>query len=247
MHKEIKTFIYNIRYPILLLAIMWLVRLADSIWSLGFSVLGINPRVLTGLPGILTTPFIHGSWSHLASNSLPLFTLSTILVLFYKKVASQVFIFIILGSGILIWLFARPSYHIGASGLVYGLISFIFFTGLFKKNAKSVVLSLIVLTLYAGSVESLFPNVAKNISWESHLFGAIVGLVTAFVFRNVVEADEEQYHQPPSWANDNTEKQYFFSRDVFEKTKLQRYYEYLEAERQRMLQAAQNQNNTLPQ
>lgn len=242
MDKEIKSFIFNIRYPILLLVVMWMTKLADNTWHLGLSVLGIYPRELSSLPGILITPFIHGSWGHLASNSLPLLTLSTILVIFYKKVASQVFMFIILGSGILIWLFARPSYHIGASGLVYGLISFIFFTGIFKKNAKSVILSLIVLTLYSGSVESLFPNVAENISWESHLFGAIVGLVTAFVFRNVIEADEEQYHQAPSWANDHSEKQYFLSRDVFEKTKLQRYYEYIEAERQKMIQA-ENQDN----
>jgi len=231
MNKDIISFIYKIRYPLFLLLLLWTIEAADTFFSLGLSILGIYPREWSGFPGIFTAPFIHSTWGHLASNSIPLLTLTSIMILFYRKAALYASVFIMLGSGIMVWLFGRPSYHIGASGMVFGLISFIFFTGIFKKNVKSIVLSLIVLTLYSGSVSSMFPNVEKNISWESHLFGAIVGLLTSFIFRNVVEDDEKQYHQEPSWANETTIKQYFLPRDAFEKTKMQRYYEYLEAER----------------
>lgn len=234
MDRDIQKFIYKIKYPIFFLLLLWAIEAVDTIFNLGLSVLGIYPRQWSGLPGILTSPLIHSTWGHLASNSLPIITLTTILVLFYRKVANQAMIMIWLGTGMMVWLFARPSYHIGASGLVYGLIGFIFFTGIFKKNIKSIVLSLIVLTLYSGSVESMFPNAGNNISWESHLFGAMVGLVISFVLRSVVEDDEKQYFQPPSWANDPQIKQFFLPRDAFEKTKQQRYYEYLESERIRM-------------
>lgn len=244
MNKEIISFIFKIRYPLLLLLSLWLIEAADSFLNLGLSVLGIYPREWSGLPGILTAPFIHSTWGHLASNSLPIITLTSIMVLFYKKVALQSSILIMIGSGLMVWLFGRPSFHIGASGMVYGLISFIFFTGIFKKNVKSIVLSLIVLTLYSGSVESMFPNVEKNISWESHLFGAMIGLVTSIIFRNVVEEDEKHYNQPPSWASDPVIRQYFLPRDAFDKTKLQRYQEYIEAERIR-LEILSQQNNQL--
>jgi len=233
MKKEIFSFLYKIRFPILLLILLWLIEAVDNMLGLNLHVLGIYPREWSGFPGIFTSPFIHSTWGHLASNSLPLLILTSIMVIFYSKVATQSFISIMIGTGIMVWLFARPSYHIGASGVVYGLVAFVFWTGVFKKNMKSIVLALIVLTLYSGSVESMFPNVEKNISWESHLFGAMIGLVTAFVFKNVIEDDEKHYYTSP-WESDNTTKQYFLARNTFEKSKIQRYYEYLEAERIRI-------------
>lgn len=233
MHQDFYKFIHQIRYPIILLLILWLVEVLDVYFGLGLTVLGIYPREWTSLPGILTSPFIHSNWGHVASNSLPILSLTSIMVLFYRKVAYQSFVSIMIGTGLMVWLFARPSYHIGASGIVYGLISFIFWTGIFKKNPKSIILSLIVLTLYSGSVASLFPNVEENISWESHLFGALVGLVVSFVFKSVIEEDETQYQAPPSWSNDTQIKQFFLPRDTFEKTRYQRYLEFLEAERLR--------------
>lgn len=246
LHRDLKNFIYKIKYPILLLLSIWVIEAGNYFFELKLSILGIYPRQLSGLPGILTAPFIHSSWGHLASNSLPIITLTTILVIFYRKVASQAFMMIWIGTGMMVWLFARPSFHIGASGLVYGLIGFIFFTGLFKKNAKSIVLSLIVLTLYSGSVESMFPNAGNNISWESHLFGALVGLATSFILRNVIEEDEKQYHIHPSWAEEKVIKQYFLPRDVFEKTKVQRYYEFMESERVRLEMERVSKENNLP-
>ena len=98
------------------------------------------------------------------------------------------------------------------------------------KILKSIILALVIVILYAGLLTSIFPNVEENISWESHLFGGIVGLFTAFIFKSVIEDDELLYSINP-WENDNTEKEYFLSRDAFEKTKQQRYYEQLEARR----------------
>lgn len=237
MNKDIRAFVYSIRYPILLLILIWVIEVTEQLLDLKLQFLGIFPREWGGITGIITGPFIHGDWGHLASNSIPLLVLTSILVLFYPRVAKQAFIFITIGTGIMVWLFARLSYHIGASGVIYGLVSFIFWTGVFKKNVKSIVLSLIVMTLYAGSVESMFPNVAENISWESHLFGAMTGLVAAFIFKNVVEDDEVHYFASP-WADDDITKHYFLPRDAFEKTKIQRYYEYLESQRI-MLEAQQ--------
>ena len=155
------------------------------------------------------------------------------MVIFYKKVAVKAFFMIMIGTGLLVWLFARESYHIGASGMIYGLVSFVFWTGIFKKNLKTVILGLIVLTLYAGMFTNMFPNAQPDISWESHMFGGLVGLITAFILKNVIEEDESEYYISP-WANDDKVRQYFLPRDTFEKTKLQRYKEYLEAERMRV-------------
>lgn len=224
MLKDSLEFINRIRFPLFILIIIWMVKIFEVISGVRLYFLGVYPREWSGLPGIFTSPFIHSTWGHLASNSMPLLVLMAIMVIFYRKVFVNSLVSIMLGEGIMVWLFARPSYHIGASGVVYGLIAFVFWTGIFKKNAKSVVLSLIVLTLYAGSVESVFPGADKNISWESHLFGALVGFAVAFVLKNVIEEDERQYQDSP-WINDDNRKTFFLPRDVFEKTKTERYYE----------------------
>lgn len=227
MHKDYKEFIRSILLPLFLIAVLWGIKLIEVISGIRLYFLGIYPREWSGFLGIFTSPFIHSTWGHLASNSIPLIVLLSIMTIFYKKAFFQTLVMVILGEGIMVWLFARPSYHIGASGIVYGLIAFVFWTGIFKKNTKSIVLALIVLVLYAGSVESIFPDVEKNISWESHLFGAMVGMVTAFFLRSVIEEDEKQYKSLPSWANDPDTKTFFLPRDTFEKTKIQRYYDSL--------------------
>jgi membrane associated rhomboid family serine protease len=226
MHQDYRKFLNSILVPLILVLILWSVKLFEVISGIRLYFLGIYPREWSGFLGIFTSPWVHSTWGHLASNTLPLLVLTTIMALFYKKAFYQSLVMILLGEGIMVWLFARPSYHIGASGVVYGLIAFVFWTGIFKKNTKSIVLSLIVLVLYAGSVESIFPGVEKNISWESHLFGGIIGLITAFLLKSVVEDDEKQFHESP-WSNDPNPKTYFLPRDTFEKTKIERYYESL--------------------
>ncbi len=233
--KEIWEFVLKIRYPILLVIVLGLLELIDSFSGSYLHQWGNYPRAIDGLIGILTSHFIHSTWGHLASNALPILVLTSILVIFYPRVAGQAFFSIMLGTGVMVWLFARPSYHIGASGMVYGLISFIFWLGIFKKNPKSIVISLIVLILYSGSVEGLFPS-EEGVSWESHLFGALVGMTVAFVLKGVIENDELKYKISPTWANENSLKELFLPQDIFEKTKKQRHEEQLEIIRRQQLE-----------
>lgn len=146
--------------------------------------LGILPRNLFGLIGIITAPLIHGGYSHIISNTVPLVILGLSIFYFYPKLAYDSFVIIYLGTGLLVWIFGRELYHVGASGIVYGYVSFLFFNGIFRRDNKSIALSLLVVFLYGGLVWGVFP-LREGISWESHLFGAIVGAITSFFFRKV--------------------------------------------------------------
>ena len=187
-NRNNKSMIY---VPSFFLGIMFLLKISESIFGINLSHWGILPRTISGLWGILTAPLIHGSWSHLFSNSAAFFFLSMGLFFFYKKVSYNVFIFIYLISGLLVWIFARDSYHIGASGLVYGLASFLFFGGIFRKNIKLMAISLLIVFLYGGLIWGILPG-KKGISWESHLAGGIVGLVLAKFFSKKETNDNTQ-------------------------------------------------------
>jgi membrane associated rhomboid family serine protease len=146
--------------------------------------MGILPRDGFGLMGIITAPLIHGDFSHLISNTFPIIVLGWIVFFFYPKISFFLFTFVYIITGLLVWLLAREVYHIGASGLVYGFVSFLFFSGIFRRDNKSVALALIITFLYGGLVWGILPGM-KGISWESHLFGTIAGLVAAYIFRQV--------------------------------------------------------------
>ena len=120
------------------------------------------------------------------------------------------------------WLFARPVHHIGASGVVYGLLSFVLFSGIFRRNLKSIALALSVTVLYSGYFYGLLP-LNEKISWESHLFGALVGVLVAYLFKGQIEEDEVA--EKPSWANDSDDQDYFLPRDAFAKTKREKLEE----------------------
>ncbi|MBT8387456.1 MAG: rhomboid family intramembrane serine protease [Ignavibacteria bacterium] len=146
--------------------------------------MGILPRDGFGLLGIVTAPLVHGDFSHLISNTFPLIILGWIILFFYPKASFFLFIFVYFITGLLVWLFARQVYHIGASGLIYGFVSFLFFSGIFRKDNKSIALALIITFLYGGLVWGVLPGM-KGISWESHLFGAVTGLIAAYIFRRI--------------------------------------------------------------
>ncbi|MFY0605417.1 MAG: rhomboid family intramembrane serine protease [Cyclobacteriaceae bacterium] len=160
---------------------MWLTYTVDTYVSYDLSILGILPRTIYGLVGIFTAPLVHGDVGHLMSNTLPLLVLGGTLFYFYTRFAYLVFFEAYFFTNILVWLFGRPHYHIGASGLVYGLASFLIFYGLFKRDALSIVISSLVVLGYGGMVYGLLP-MNDWISWESHLMGAIVGLGSAIKF-----------------------------------------------------------------
>jgi len=210
-----------VRFPLLIIAVLFAVKVAEQWFGWSLIYYGIQPREPGTIPGILTAPFVHGDWNHLFSNATGLFAMMFLINTFYPRVAVMTYFFTLIVSGIMVWFFARGnSYHIGASGVVYGLVSFVFFTGLFRKNPKSVVLALIMIVLYSGLVENLFPN-DKKISWESHLSGVIAGFFAAFLFKNIREPDEVIAES----ASDEEERQYFLPRDAFEKTRKEREWE----------------------
>jgi membrane associated rhomboid family serine protease len=221
----LKQFLNYLYIPILICFLILGVHIFVSITNIELGYYGIYPRRIEGLRGVVFAPFIHGSWQHVFSNTVPMFLLTTMIEYFYKRVARAALTIIWLLTGILVWLFARDNtFHIGASGVVYGLISFVFSSGLFRGNSRSVVLSLLVLVMYGGYFEGLAPK--EGISWESHLYGAITGLVVAFVFKNIKEeGEEEDKNDEPKSV-----RRAFFGEDTFLITKVEKA-RILEAQR----------------
>jgi membrane associated rhomboid family serine protease len=170
--------------PLLFPVVLWVVHLLSLLFNEDLSKLGLLPRNLVGLLGIFTSPLIHADFSHLISNTIPLIILGWIIFSFYPKVSYILFLFIYFVTGMLVWIFARQVFHIGASGVVYGFVSFLFFSGIFRRDNKSISLALVITFLYGGLVWGMIPG-WKGISWESHLFGAIAGLVAAYLFRKI--------------------------------------------------------------
>jgi membrane associated rhomboid family serine protease len=173
--------------PFRLVFIMWLVFSLEVFLHINLGHLGIRPRTLTGLIGIFTAPMIHGDLTHLISNTIPLLFLGSTLFFFYERIAGVVFFRCYIITNILVWLFSpRVSYHIGASGLIYGLSAFLILFGVIRKDFWSLVISLLVFFMYGGIFWGVLPT-DPGISWESHLAGAIVGVATAIDLREKVK------------------------------------------------------------
>lgn len=213
-------FYESIRFPIVAVAVIWLIHLYQVSDGFDPGEYGIMSRRLWGLRGIVTGPLVHGSWGHLISNTFPLFVLTIIALYFYRKVAMRAFWMIYLLTGAAVWLFARPVSHIGASGVIYGLVAFIFWNGIFRRSLRSIILAGMVVLLYSGMFMGILPD-QEGISWESHLLGSLVGIFTSFWFKGELEDDEAERHDP--FADErNMEKEFFIPRDIFEKTKVER-------------------------
>jgi membrane associated rhomboid family serine protease len=163
---------------------MWLVKIIEVLFDIDLSRYGIYPLTEKGLSGIFLSPFIHADFTHLFNNSVPLFFLSIALFYFYSEVALKVFIWTYFLTGLLVWFAGREAWHIGASGIVYGLASFLFFSGIIRRYFRLVALSLLIVFLYGSMVWGLFPGVYKNVSWESHMLGFFSGVLLAVMFRN---------------------------------------------------------------
>ena len=162
---------------------LWIVYWFEVKWGFNFTKYGLYPRTLKGLRGILFSPFIHSGIKHLFNNSIPLFVLLLSLFYFYNKIALKVLVYGLLLSGILTWIIARDSYHIGASGIVYLLFSFVLFSGIISRYNRLIAVSLIVIFLYGSMIWYILP-IEEGISWEGHLSGFLVGLFLAIVYRN---------------------------------------------------------------
>ncbi|MBX9888298.1 MAG: rhomboid family intramembrane serine protease [Flavobacteriaceae bacterium] len=169
--------------PLFFVLLLWFVYWLEIRFDYDFVENGIYPRTLNGLQGVLFSPFIHSDLEHLYNNSIPLLILLAALQFFYPKQTMGVLGFGILLSGSITWLIGRSSFHIGASGLIYVLFSFIFFKGLLTKYFRLIALSLTVIMIYGGMVWYVFPKVDEAISWEGHLGGFITGCILAVMYK----------------------------------------------------------------
>lgn len=199
MSKRPYQYIY---LPFASILIMWLLTAAEYTLGIELKTFGIYPRKLEGLPGIISSPFIHGDFNHLLSNTFPFFFLFTAILYFYKRMALQIILFSWLLTGIAVWLGGRYSWHIGASGLVYAFASFMFFAGILSKEKPMIAISLLVIFLYGGMIWGVLPG-KVNISWESHLFGFLAGFIVAFYIGR--PAPSIKVENNPSSAKDYNE------------------------------------------
>lgn len=179
---EKKKFLHSLVFPSFFIIVLWMVKIIEILDDVDLTYYGLFPRKLAGLTGIITSPFIHGNINHIIDNSIPLFFLSLAVFYFYNKVAYKVFFITWFFTGITVWLFARPAYHIGASSLIYGFGSFLFFSGIIRQNINLLAISLLVTFLYGSMVWGIFPY-RSGMSWESHLLGGISGFALSFVYR----------------------------------------------------------------
>ncbi len=157
---------------------IWTVKIIEMATDRSLTAWGLFPRKAEGLVGVVTMPFIHGDFDHLFSNSFGLLVLGLCLLHYYERDALKLTLWTVLAGGLLVWLFARPSYHVGASGLIYGWSAFLFLSGVLRRNRRSVAAALIVALLFGGSVWGVLP-LEWGVSWEGHLFGAIAGCAYA--------------------------------------------------------------------
>ena len=214
----------NFIFPMAFVAIIWVVKGVEAIFHLDFSFLGIKPLQVDGIPGIFLFHFLHGSWSHLYANTLPIIVLGSSLFYFYKPIATKIWLLLMFSTGLLTWCGARGGVHIGASALIYGLAFFLMLSGFIRRNKSLVIVSFLVIFLYGSLIWGLYPKYAieNHISWEGHLAGFIMGIALSIVYRKEGpqrEADEDDEDdlddEDPYWdvpeppKEDLTQPRYF--------------------------------------
>ena len=182
MAEEKKRFIYSMVFPAFFLFLIWAVKLFEMAMDISFVEGGVYPRSISGLKGILFSPLIHGDWKHLVDNSTPVFLLSLALFYFYRDIAYRIWVLIYFISGLLLWGIGRQAYHIGSSGLIYGLAAFLFISGILKKVRSLMAISLLVVFWYGSLVWGLLPF-DYQISFEAHLTGAVSGIFLSVFYR----------------------------------------------------------------
>ncbi|MDR2963447.1 MAG: rhomboid family intramembrane serine protease [Bacteroidales bacterium] len=216
LSDEVRRMLAAVVFPLLVVAVLCAVYAVEQCFRFDFVHFGILPRSVQGLPGIVLSPLLHASVSHLFSNLVPLVVLGWCLVYFYRDLGYKVFPLLWLLSGIFTWCIGRSAWHIGASGLTYSLAFFLFFSGILRRYTPLMAVSMVVVFLYGSIVWAMFPLaeiVDTSISWEAHLSGALSGLLCALLFRNegpqppVVQEDEEEDEEEGEEENDEAECQ----------------------------------------
>ena len=191
--------------------VLWLITFADLYLDLGLGRFGLRPRTLEGLLGIITVPLLHGGSEHLFSNTAPLIVSLTTILYLYPNSSLRVIPMVWIGSGLLAWMIGRPSLHVGASGFVYGLLAYVFVSGMIRQDMRSIAVSLLVWFLYGSMIWGVLP-IRPHMSWELHLAGAVLGVAMAILYRNwdrvpVKRYDWEDDESVPDWFPDPDRKQ----------------------------------------
>lgn len=187
------------RLPLFFAAIMAIIKLVEQFGDFHLYLFGIHPRRLESLVGIFSAPLIHGDLQHLYNNLTSFIPLSFLLLYFYPKRGTTVFFVSYVMTGLLIWIGARPSFHIGASGWIYAIASYLFFNGIFDKSRKSYGIIFVVVMFYGSMVWGVLPLPDyMRISWEGHLFGAITGLFLAYQLPAHFKRNRKKY----SWQKE---------------------------------------------
>lgn len=172
--------------PLAFVVIIWLVKCVEVVFHLDLSFLGVKPLQSDGILGIFLFHFLHGSWSHLYANTLPIIVLGASIYYFYKSIATKICLLLMFSTGLLTWCGARGGVHIGASALIYGLAFFLMLSGFIRRNKSLVIVSFLVIFLYGSLIWGLYPKYAieNHISWEGHLSGFIMGVALAIFYKN---------------------------------------------------------------
>ena len=207
-----------VRLSIGFVVLLWLIHLMN--WGMGLDPLpfGVRPREWLGLIGIGAAPLVHGDFAHLVANSVPLAVLGATMLFLYPHSTLRVLPAVYLGPGVLVWLFGRDSVHLGASGLVYGLVSYVFVAGLLRRDRRAIAASLLVVMLYGSLAWGVLP-IQPRMSWETHLSGALIGALMALLLRRLDVAPRKRYawedepepadeladEAPPSWREGSDE------------------------------------------
>ena len=213
---EKRRFLHSLIFPSLFLFSIYVIKLVETLEAISFSRFGVRPLKLEGLWGILFSPLIHGDWDHLYSNSISLLVLGVALFYFYHKIAYKVFFLIYLLGGIGVWLGARDSWHIGASGVIYGLTGFLALSGIIRKHFRLIAISFLVIFFYGSLVWGALPlKVNLPYSWEGHFWGGLAGVVLAWAYRKEGpqrprspledEEDEETDEEDAYWLKTDIE------------------------------------------
>ena len=201
-----------LKAALVFVGILWAIFILDAVFGLRLGRFGLRPGSIPGLVGVGAAPLLHGSFEHLLSNSMPMLISLTATLYLYPRSALRVIPMIWIGSGILAWFIGRPSLHYGASGLIYGLLAYVFFSGILRRDMRSVSVSLLVGFLYGSMVWGVLP-IRPHMSWEMHLTGAVMGVLLAFIYRNwdrtpLFRYDWEDDDSIPEWYPEKTEDRF---------------------------------------
>lgn len=171
-------------FPMLFGITILLIQSIQTFLGYDFTSFGVYPRKFFGLKGIFFSPLLHGNFEHLFSNLIPLLIMGGGLFYYFKDLGYKIFFLIYLIVGLWVWASARPAYHIGSSGIVYGLFAFFIMSAILRKNTQLFYFALLVIFLYGSLIWGIFP-LQPTVSFESHAMGLLSGIILAIYYRKI--------------------------------------------------------------